>query len=249
MIQYTQEKTIQDLEAALKGGILNLYREDCIGRSGDCSGNGRAYGDVMAEHLLDRTGFVHALRLQKAVPRTTSYFPDRNKDSNAPNPNSQRLEEQLVKQWVDAGRNFEHLGKCVYFQMPLSNVETDAFGAVDLVTYEATSKTLWLVEVKSSGNQEGLLKPVLQIATYGAIADRGKVAADAKAGLGLQVERVRLAVLAHSVGANTPPSKSFSQSDLLPLGLPKLAALAEMLGVEIIASESTRAWKVFLTQR
>jgi len=151
--------------------LLGAYRRPC-------TRNQTEY--VEATRLLIAGEFPKHLMAAQHRTRRNSYWlkPTRSNPSG----DDRRKEELWVIDAVKNKLNLKGLGSAINLQIPLKDVREDHLGKIDLVT---VSESNWsLVEVKVGDNDESILRPVLEIATYFQVVDKQKLKKDFEEGLG-----------------------------------------------------------------
>jgi hypothetical protein len=65
------------------------------------------------------------------------------------------------------GKNLRYLGHVLEYHIPLKSRNSDkGAGKIDLVSIDYKANKAFIIELKAKNNKEGLLKAVLEIATY-----------------------------------------------------------------------------------
>jgi len=171
---YTESGTIDHLNTALKN-VKELYKAACIERKGKTTDTKEYFTEVIAEELLKRLPLFEE---DSELTRTkNSYCTKSHCNIKIDVCNSNRNEEIFAKRIT--GLEFEKLGLILDYQIPLKDKQKDkGVGKIDLISYHKETKTLFLIELKYSGNKETLLRSVLEIYTYNEIVNKGKLKTD-----------------------------------------------------------------------
>lgn len=76
-------------------------------------------------------------------------------------------------------KTFAHIGKIVDYQTPLKKAQSDkGIGKIDLLSYNGSTKTLYLLELKRAKSKERLLRAALEIYTYYKLLVKDKIIAE-----------------------------------------------------------------------
>lgn len=168
---YTKEKIICELQNELSN-IENLYKAKCINRTGKTS-KGVFFSEIIANELLRNLKEFDKIT---TVTRKSTYCRENHQKIEI-DLTSNRNEEIFAKRITKL--SFDELGTVMDYQIPLKDTREDnGLGKIDLVSYDAKSKTLFLIELKYMGNKETLLRAILESYTYYKIVDKEKLIDD-----------------------------------------------------------------------
>ncbi len=159
--QYRNNEIIDRIDEIIRENRLSvLYKEPYVKRTGTTK-EGEFYSEVASQKLLSEN--IKKLLNEKVqkIPRSNYKL----KHTRKINKNSNRDEEILAIKLT--GKNLQDLGHVLEYQIPLKSKRSDkGVGKVDLVSINSKSNKAFLIELKAKDNSEGLLKAVLEIATY-----------------------------------------------------------------------------------
>jgi hypothetical protein len=187
-----------------------LYREDIFVRRGVNSWISDAVA-LKIERDIARVIDSVVTNTRKAtynVPHPEDYV------SKSPRSREKVLAIWLCKEKVDLGS----LGKCISYEIPLCDKRSDNNGKIDLLSYNAREKSLYLIELKNPENTESLNRAILEISTYYQIIDGKKLLTD----MGLPEDTIiKKAVLIHE---NSAAKRDYSEikgriADLLSVSI------------------------------
>lgn len=170
--QYSTDETVAKTEAAMRGKIDLIYRKSFINWKGVTNDSDKPYTEVIAKELIKPQ---YTVDLGSIPPiHRKSYLTSH---VGAISGQSNRREENLAKAlYVLHNEKSKHrlgsLGIVFDYQIPLKSSNKDKAGKIDLVTFDDTNNTVWLLELKQSDSKETLLRCVLEIATYYQLLDR-----------------------------------------------------------------------------
>jgi Holliday junction resolvase-like predicted endonuclease len=234
MKKYTRQQTIDDLYRELKT-ISNLYQADCIKRTGTTSDTNESYSEVIANELLLK---IEEFDKISKLRRGASYYI---KEHNlfTFDLNLLHVEEKDFAKRI-TGLHLPEIGMILDYEVPLRNTNNDEkVGDIDLIAFNDKTKTLNLIELKVSNNQETLLRAILQSFTYFKQVDQPKLVRDfisdckvirAKALKEISPDDIKI-VPSVLVTAKCNP---FDELKEMELGTrPKLKALSSALGVNL----------------
>lgn len=174
MKKYKISETLNELSPLLQKSE-ELYKAGCINWKGKTSDTKEFYSEVIAGELLKD---LHLFQGINTVTRTKeSYCMKSHCNIEIDVCNSNRNEEIFAKRIT--GLEFEKIGLILDYQIPLKNIlADDGVGKIDLISYYKKTKTLFLIELKYLGNDDSLLRAVLEIYTYYKIVDQNKLKTD-----------------------------------------------------------------------
>lgn len=110
--------------------------------------------------------------------------------------------------------------------MPLKNTRDNKAGKIDLVSFDQSSKTVWLIELKK-GSRDTLLRCILEIAAYYQLLDKNLFIKSYKDILGnLGADCIRKAVLVYKKQLQHKEIKEIIAGER-----PKLKELADALKI------------------
>lgn len=240
-MKYDEQFTIDEYQNYVKSKpIDSFYTEKFVNWKGKTKDTDNYYTEVIANELLQNLSILNAIT---RISRTKSYKVNSHNKIEI-NLNSNRQEEIFAKRL--AYLNLDYLGKIIDYQIPLKNIQKDKIGKIDLVSYNSDSKRFYLIELKYNGNNETLLRTILEIYTYSMMVDETKLLDDFSDEYPeLKDNKFILNKLVHSNGPKIIPTILVSDSDdcnpyseLIEMysdKRPKLKALALALGIEFYA--------------
>ena len=160
-IKYSKNEIIDRIENIIRKKHLSvLYKEPYIKRKGktkECE----FYSEVASQELLNKD-IKRLLDDQIGeIPRGCYKVIHTGKI----NKNSNRDEEILAISLK--GKDLSYLGHVLEYQIPLKSKNSDkGVGKIDLVSVNGRADKAVIVELKAKDNKEGLLRAILEIATY-----------------------------------------------------------------------------------
>lgn len=173
MAKYSEDKTKKQLDIDAKK-INNLYKSACVNWQGITSDTNAKYTEIISQELVDKR-ITDQLKTIKQVTRNRSYNVNHSNHFN--NVISNREEEHFAKKLQ--GKTLEDLGKIINYQIPLKNgITNKGLGKIDLISFNKSDNTLYLIELKYQGNKETLLRASLEIFTYFMVVDKCKLIKD-----------------------------------------------------------------------
>lgn len=181
--QYTREEHIQHIEEAAKCPET-FYKKGPIYRVGLTKGpkeTKEKYTEVVAEWLLKDgrhetlLSDIPKITRQKEYNRHTHTGLINGKQPIVNEP-VEREEEHLAVSY--GGKSFACIGKIIDYQTPLKDKQPDGAGKFDLLGWNESENTLYLLELKAPKSGETILRAVLEIYTYSKIVDREKLLSD-----------------------------------------------------------------------
>lgn len=166
MLSHTEIETIQQFDDSPESFP---YRRKGVNQKGYSKDTKRPTIEVLAEHILSKPIALfndEMLKDKKLKDRFTNGHDEQALDKALAR-SSKDDEKMMVRQWVKDLKVFPSLGKCFEYELNLvAGLKTN----IDLLTYR--EGVIYLVEVKGSKNRkpssqtDGLLRAVLEIATY-----------------------------------------------------------------------------------
>lgn len=168
------QKTEEEVIKALKHGLLdikNLYKSYCIKWTGKIKGTDIYCTEFISDKLLEKIKMFDKI---PAISRMKTYCT--NSHLNPKISKTNRHEENFAKQIT--GVTLNGLGTIIDYQVPLKNKQSEKAGKIDLISFNETTKILYLIELKHGNNNETLLRAILEIYTYYKIIDKEKLKND-----------------------------------------------------------------------
>ncbi len=212
----TLNKLLEDIKK-----LTPLYNQGLINKKGPRKG--KRYTEIIAEELL-RPDNIKVLRRLPLVNRISSYNMEHEKPSIGMLPERFTQEKWTAKFLF--GEKLGDLGEVIDYQTPLKNVQKDTSGEIDLLSYNANSNIIYIIELKKSGSTETLLRCVLEIYTYSKQVNRVKLLND----FGKPDATLRKAVL---VFKNSQAYRDFQPEDS------EIRKLMKKLGVDFFVLNET----------
>ena len=171
-IQKKRQKTINTLKKELSS-IGELYKADCVNWSGQTIDTNEYYSEIIANKILKNLTIFNQIQ---TITRKRTYNVQSHNNINI-NLESNRAEEIFAKRI--ANLNIDNLGEIIDYQIPLKSKRDDkGVGKIDLLSYNKNIKELYLHELKYRGNNETLLRAILEVYTYYKIIDQSKLKKD-----------------------------------------------------------------------
>lgn len=233
MPQKFAEKGTEDL---LKNKLINineLYKENCIKRKGKVKGGNDYHSEIIAGELLKKISLFENI---KKVTRNASYFRDNHCNIGIDFCKSNRDEENFAKRIT--GLEYENIGLILDYQVPLKDSRLNTgLGKIDLVSFNKDRNTLYLIELKYKGNQETLLKAILEGYTYYKTINTDKLVSDLNSGLAESSTKIELDFLPKDVNIQTavlvdPDCNAYNEMDEMKKGLrPNVLQLSKKLNI------------------
>ncbi|MHC1691582.1 MAG: hypothetical protein AB9828_00955 [Sphaerochaetaceae bacterium] len=175
------KKTRDEISDLIKAAKMNMdvfYNQPFVNYKGTTFKNegDEFYTEIICEWLLAQKD---NLSLIKRIKRQNSYKVHTidNKDSRFNL--SSRIEEKIgMELWEN--RTIPSLGKILDYQVPLKNIQSDKVGKIDILSFDEEKRTIRILELKRPGNDETLLRCVLESYTYSKIVCEEKLIKDFK---------------------------------------------------------------------
>ena len=155
---YSKKTTIEHLERALEP-IDAFYNAACLNWSGKTI-EGLDYSEVISEHLLS-IGIKDML--SRIPPINRKSYKIATHVGEIPR-RTNRREEICAKELFN--KDLPYIGKVIDYQVPLKARQSDKAGKIDLVAFRKKPESVFIIELKSNGNKETLLRAALEISTY-----------------------------------------------------------------------------------
>ena len=160
--EYNQNEIVEKIESVIRDNrIATLYKEPYIKRKGKTRDLGESYSEVVSEKLLVSNIKALFSTQVKRIGRPDYKVEHKGKI----NEKSNRDEEILAIRLKN--KDLKYLGRILEYQIPLKSSNFDkGIGKIDLVSISNKRDRVFIIELKAKNSIEGLLKGVLEIATY-----------------------------------------------------------------------------------
>ena len=122
------------------------------------------YTEVVAEYICD-----NIVEFKKGIPEIIRSNYKVNSHDGKYVETSNRLEEKIAMSMFEmskSGKVFPSIGKIIDYQTPLKAKRKDAAGKIDLLSYNMTTKIVFVLELKEPDSIETMLRCVLEGYTY-----------------------------------------------------------------------------------
>jgi hypothetical protein len=159
---YTREHIISEVRKALQTP-KTLYALSFINYKGGV--DGERYTEIAAQELLNHVYELNSSdwTINRENYKTASHGTlAQGKQSDE----SKRDEEWLAKRLYRDCKKIDFIGEILDYQTPLKAVQTDKAGKIDIFSYNADTRTAYVLELKRSDSEETLLRCVLEAYTY-----------------------------------------------------------------------------------
>ena len=171
---YTHEQMLEKMQAASQE-MSTFYQHAFVNYQGNEKGIGKikglSYTEDIAEYLLNNLSLFDTIPV---LSRTASYKTGGH-DGVTESPDLNRAEERIA--FGMFGNNYQHIGKVIDYQTPLTNSRADKHtGKIDLLS--ETDNEIWLIELKKFDSEETLLRCVLEAYTNMKMVDADKFRLD-----------------------------------------------------------------------
>lgn len=221
----TKKETIDELNIELST-IENLYKSNCVNWTGKTKDTSEYYSEIIANELLRNLKVFDKIPV---VSRTSTYCRENHKQIEI-NLESNRQEEIFAKRI--AFLNLAGLGHIKDYQIPLKDSRADkGLGKIDLISYNKSTKSLYLIELKYEGNPETLLRATLESYTYYKTIDKNKLIIDCLKGSNHSDIRIIPTVLV------VPKCNPYDELMNMDNEHPKLKALSLALEIKFFTLE------------
>lgn len=219
----------EQIEKEIKSSLIRVdtfYKEKFINYVGKTKDTQEFYSEVIASKILNNPSLFESIKKNKRGDNNNkSYLTKSHQNRPLEIKNTNREEEKYAKRLFNE-KDF-HLGEVIDFQIPLKNQQSDKLGKIDLMTFNKSTLTLYLIELKYGKNKETLLRAILEAHTYYKIIDKDKLKSD----FGLnEVKDIKPAVMAVGLNCN-----SYKELDDIK-NRPELAKLAKQLDMTFFKS-------------
>lgn len=217
-------------------GILSmetLYTSKFVNLKGRAIDTKDRYSEIISSELLQCLGVFNKI---PTVSRKDTYCVN-SLDIISIDTKSHRKEEIFAKRMM--GLDLGDLGEVIDFQVPLKDTKSDkGLGKVDLLACNKKTKKLFLIELKTGGNKDTLLKACLESYTHFKTIDTTKLISDCcnklelEKSIDLSEYKLLPAVLV------LPECTAYNELVELQYGLrPKLQALTLALEINLFSLE------------
>lgn len=164
MKEKTSSETINTLKVSLEN-IGDLYKCNCVNWSGRTSDTKESYTELVSQQILEELSEKDVFEAVAIVTRSRSYWQSKHNEIKIDSFGSNRGEEIFAKRIT--GLTLESLGLVLDYQVPLKNKNKDkGLGKYDLISFNETTNTMYVIELKYTGNKETLLRASLECYTY-----------------------------------------------------------------------------------
>lgn len=207
--------------------INNLYKAKCINWKGKTNDTKVLYSELIAQELIQNLELFKSI---EKITRTNTYCRKEHAKISI-DLESNRKEEIFAKRL--AYLKLEELGEIKDYQIPLKNASSDkGLGKIDLISYREDMRSLFLIELKYIGNEETLLRAMLEIYTYSIVIDKNKLVNDCLGDKNTDgIKLIPTVLLVEGCNA-------YKELDQMESGIrPKLKALALVLGIKFFTIE------------
>jgi len=172
IVKYSIADIVDKIQEAIAKGE-RLYSKPFINYKGATT-NGEKYTEVIAEYLLKNRNAVNSGI--KQITRESSYRVEGH-DGMAIRNSTNRLEERIAHKMHN--NEYPNIGNVVDYQVPLKNKLTDTgLGKIDMLSYDPSSDTLFIIELKRPDSKDTLLRCVLEAYTYYLTVNEEKLKSD-----------------------------------------------------------------------
>ena len=229
MRSYNEKQTIATLQNEL-GSIETLYNSKCVNWTGRTNDTNEPYSEVIANELLRN---LKAFDNIQSISRKSPYYTENHSEIEMAISKSNRNEEMFAKRLT--GLSLDELGYAMDYQVPLKDTRANkGVGKIDLISFNKTNNTLYLIELKHKKNNETLLRASLESYTYYRIIDQIKLLADYKSLLEKTSSHVDMNKISVKPAVLLiPPCRANDElEELFSTERPKQKALALALGIK-----------------
>lgn len=169
----SKSDTVSELKKQLLA-IETVYKSNCVNWAGETIDTKEYFTEIIANELLKEKCEFEKIA---TITRAASYFSSNHSKIVLSTKDSNRNEEIFAKRIM--GLELSGLGTIWDFQIPLKNSLKDkGLGKIDLLSFNANNMTMFLIELKNTGNKETLLRATLEIYTYYKQIDKPKIVDD-----------------------------------------------------------------------
>ena len=160
----------QTIEKVIKSSLVKIdtfYKEKINNYIGKTSDTKEYYSEIIAYEILNNLAPFEGIKKITRNSKDKSYYTKSHHNGKISiNEASNRHEENYAKKLFNKKIEHNNLGKIIDFQIPLKDEKNDKAGKFDLMVFNEKTLTLYLIELKYGGNQETLLRAILEIHTY-----------------------------------------------------------------------------------
>jgi len=170
---YTEKEVKNRIQKEIND-IKNFYKKPIVNWGGESSDTKKKYTEIIAKYLLEEHNVLDKLNDIKVLTRKKSY--NQNHNGKTKNETSNRQEERIcLNMWNNSNncensKTYDFIGKIIDYQTPLKNKRNDeensGVGKIDLLSYNESEKTAFILECKIPKSSETLLRCVLEVFTY-----------------------------------------------------------------------------------
>ncbi len=160
---YTRGEIIQKCENAFEN-IKTFYQQDMVNYRGKTVDTDELYTEIVAEYLCE-----NIFEFKKGIPEIIRSKYKIDSHDGKYDESSNRLEEKIAMKMFgmsEKGREFQHIGKIIDYQIPLKAKRDDVAGKIDLLSYNGKTNTVYILELKEPDSIETVLRCVLEGYTY-----------------------------------------------------------------------------------
>jgi len=217
---------------ALKENVKGLYREDFLNYTSNIQGTKDRCTEFVAQYLLNQGSEFNAgsWTIQRTRGYTTASH-DGEHDWSGSNQEEKKIAYEMRNRSQKEKHHFAHIGEILDYEVPLSKVDGDNSGEIDLLSWNKEKNELILLELKKPDSTETLLRCVLEVYTYWKVVWHERLAKD----FGRPDASVRAAVL---VFASSQKKKSQPYEDWKSTEQPHIRELMKGLDVGLYVLES-----------
>lgn len=227
--KYSQSETIEILMDEKTKDISQLYNSECVNWKGKTT-DGIYYSEIIAKELLSSLKEFDNI---ESISRDSSYKIHNHNQIVIDLAKSNRLEDIFAKRIY--GLEFQELGKILDYQIPIRNTNKDkGLKAFDLLSYEQNKNTLYLIELKYLGNNETLLRAMLECYSYLKLVDHERLIDSYKEDIGTaeKVSVKPVVLLVNSENNPCNPALEYEEIDTEQRSMLKALSLA--LGLKFV---------------
>lgn len=172
--KYSYQETVEALQKTISYELSQLYNSTYINRIGVTPDTNQYFTEIASRIVLENINeFDKIIR----VRRENSYYVSTHCNIKVDLCKTNRHEEVFAKRLT--GLEIPEIGLVIDYQVPLKNTLRDkGIGKIDLLSYRDDIKTMYFIELKYKGNQETLLRAILESYTYFKTVDLDKLKED-----------------------------------------------------------------------
>lgn len=167
---YTEKEIESDIARVVNDPALLLYKKNFFTRKGITKGSNIPYAEIFAREII-QYGIPEKLKkcsLDAGEMRKNGYHTNHFLSNITFNENPRRRENNIARFLFKFRQKniIPKLGKVFDYELPLRNGDKTN---IDLVSINHAEKIIYLIEMKSDESKEGIMKAILEIASYGQI--------------------------------------------------------------------------------